>query len=120
MQRPKQRRKTTAKTKAINQSLRPSGFAPAFGRAVAASRLAGRGAEAPLYLKGKSKKQKQNAGVLRCAQNDTGLDGVEENNGNGKCNGNGNGNCNGNGNGNEDKWAAWREQQQISPLRCSR
>jgi hypothetical protein len=28
------------KRKAINQSLRPSGFAPAFGRAVAALRLA--------------------------------------------------------------------------------
>ena len=34
--------KTEAKTKAkvIDQSLRPSGFAPAFGRVVAASRLA--------------------------------------------------------------------------------
>jgi hypothetical protein len=31
--RKQQKKKATAKTKAINQSLRPSGFAPAFGRA---------------------------------------------------------------------------------------
>jgi hypothetical protein len=37
MQREDKGEKQTAKTKAINQSLRPSGFAPAFGRAVGPS-----------------------------------------------------------------------------------
>jgi len=43
--------KATTKAKAIMLSLRPSGFAPAFGRAVAAARWLRRWAEAPLYLK---------------------------------------------------------------------
>jgi len=34
-----QKNKCNDKTEAINQSLRPSGFTPAFGRKVAASRL---------------------------------------------------------------------------------
>jgi hypothetical protein len=51
--------KATAKAKAIIQSLRPSGFAPAFGRVVSATWLAERGAKAPLYLKCKSKLQMQ-------------------------------------------------------------
>jgi len=38
------------KATAIGLSLCPSGFAPAFGRVVAASRRLRRGAEAPLYL----------------------------------------------------------------------
>jgi hypothetical protein len=74
-----------ARAKAIDWSLRPSDFAPAFGRVVAASRLEfRRGAEAPLYLKSKTQQQdncggksnynceKQNTGILRCAQNDDG------------------------------------------------
>jgi hypothetical protein len=43
------------KNKGNNQSLRPSGFAGAFGRAVAPLGLAGRWAEAQLNPKGKGK-----------------------------------------------------------------
>jgi hypothetical protein len=49
------RTKAKAKAKAINQSLRPLGFAPAFGRAeIGFADGFRRGAEAPLYLRGKS------------------------------------------------------------------
>ena len=55
-----------------SESLRPSGFAPAFGRAVRPLRgLPGRWAEAQLYLEATATATaKTNAGVLRCAQND--------------------------------------------------
>jgi hypothetical protein len=50
------KKKVTAKAKAINQSLGPSGFAPAFGRAVAPFAAAVfPGLSPALNLKGKSK-----------------------------------------------------------------
>jgi hypothetical protein len=69
--------KATAKAKAIIQSLRPSGFAPAFGRAVSA-RLAERGAESPALSQMQMQMQNANAnaGVLSLrltqGQNDAG------------------------------------------------
>ncbi len=48
-------RQDKGKSKGNNQSLRPSGFAPAFGRAVGRFAAGRRGAEAPLYLRSNSK-----------------------------------------------------------------